>query len=263
MISGGIKGWLIAACVLILAGGLLFCGVMSCIGWDFSRLATVKYETKRYEISEEFDSIEILDNTADILFLPSKDGKAAVECAESESCTYLVTVEDGTLRVARQEEDGRPWWEMIAITAGEAAVTVYLPSDAYLALAVTLSTGDVTVSGDFRFESIDIAVTTGDVVCRASAERLKLAASTGDITLFDVTAGEIALTTSTGDITVSGCDAERIELVTGTGDVEGTLLTPKIFDAQSRTGDVCLPENGNGGTCRIRTKTGDIDIRLH
>lgn len=48
------KVWLIIAASLVLTGCILFAGVMTALKWDFMELATVKYETNIYEISEAF-----------------------------------------------------------------------------------------------------------------------------------------------------------------------------------------------------------------
>ena len=44
----GTKIWLIVAAALVLVGGGLFVVTMTMIGWDFSKLSTVKYETNKY-----------------------------------------------------------------------------------------------------------------------------------------------------------------------------------------------------------------------
>ena len=46
------------------------------------------------------------------------------------------------------------------------------------------------------------------------------------------------------------------------GNVTGTLLTDKIFLAQSDTGRVDLPKTVGGGKCEITTDTGNIEISV-
>jgi DUF4097 and DUF4098 domain-containing protein YvlB len=58
------------------------------------------------------------------------------------------------------------------------------------------------------------------------------------------------------------CDAEEIIIHTDTGDVTGTLLTPKIFQVETDTGRVDIPESGSGGKCQIKTDTGDIQVEI-
>ena len=61
------KIWLITAAVLILGGCIIFGAVMSMLNWDFTALSTVKYRTSSYEISEEYDSILINVDVADVV----------------------------------------------------------------------------------------------------------------------------------------------------------------------------------------------------
>ena len=53
------KIWLITAISLILIGGIVFGGAMAMLGWDFSKLSTVKYEESKYEIKDDYNDISI------------------------------------------------------------------------------------------------------------------------------------------------------------------------------------------------------------
>lgn len=57
-------------------------------------------------------------------------------------------------------------------------------------------------------------------------------------------------------------DAAEIYVRTDTGDVTGSLLTDKIFFAETDTGDIDVPESVEGGKCKIKTDTGDISIKI-
>ena len=49
---------------------------------------------------------------------------------------------------------------------------------------------------------------------------------------------------------------------TDTGDVTGSLLSDKIFLAESDVGSVDVPKTTTGGVCEIRTDTGKIAITI-
>ena len=68
--------------------------------------------------------------------------------------------------------------------------------------------------------------------------------------------------TDTGDVKLDACDANSIDIETDTGDVMGSLITPKIFDTDTDTGRVSVPQSSEGGFCKIRTDTGDINIEI-
>ena len=316
------KIWLIIAALLVVAGLMLFAAAMSAYRWNFTRLSTVAYETNTYEISEIFTNISIATDTADIVFLPSHDGKCRVECCEEEKAKHSVTVQDGTLTIQlideRTVEDYIPY---IGINIGSPKITVYLPEGQYASLSLSGSTGDIEVPEAMQFEDVDISFSTGDVSFFASAASVKIKTGTGSILMEHASAGALDLSVSTGHITVSDvicegnvqvsvstgkvsftnlrcqnllsqgntgdilmenviasdsfsierttgdvalvrCDASEIFIKTTTGDVHGSLLSEKMFIAQTDTGDVTVPRISSGGMCQIDTTTGDIYITL-
>ena len=294
----GTKVWLITAASLVLLGCILFVGVMTTLGWDFSKLSTYQYRSNEYEISEDFSSISIYTETADITFASSEDQKYRVICYEDEKLGHSVFVEDGSLIIKRS--DDREWYDYIGIGFDFPKITVCIPRGEYGALTVCTTTGDVIISDDFSFSSIDISGSTCGVTSYASAlDELKIKLTTGDIKLKNMSAGDIELSVSTGDVYLSGiacesltssgntgdisldnvivaqklsverstgdvefekCDASEIYVKTDTGDVEGSLLTEKVFVTETDTGSVKVPKSTVGGRCKIITDTGDIEI---
>ncbi len=255
------KVWLITAAFLVLIGCILFVGVMTALEWDFNALATVEYKTNIHEIREDFDSISIDSDTADIVFLLSDDGKCRAECREQENTKHSVTVENGTLNVKQTDE--RTVRDLIGLNFDTPKITVYLPEREYLSLCVKVSTGDICVEG-INVGALDLTVSTGkvtltDISCKSVISN----GSTGDILLKNVVAAEkLFIERSTGDVKLVGSDAAEICIKTDTGDVTGSLLTDKTFVAQSDTGRVDVPKNVSGGRCEISTDTGNIKITV-
>ena len=273
--------WLIVAAALTLSGALIFTGVMSSVAWDFTILASDKYVTNTYEITDDFKDISINLSSSDISVLPSEDGVCRVVCVEEKKIVHKVVVEGETLRIT--ENDTRKWYEYIGIGIGNTSITIYLPKPAYNAIMVTGSTCDVSIEGltvrelSFKLSTGDVSIknitctgntylqnSTGDTVIEnASLRSLINSAGTGDITLENVIAQEkFEIARSTGDVKFISCDASEIQVETGTGSVTGTLLTDKIFTATTSTGDVKVPYCIEGGKCEITTSTGDIVISI-
>lgn len=294
---------LVLAALLILAGGLLFVCTMEALRWDFGELSTKQYETNTYEIREDFHSITMNTDTADITFVPSGDGKCSVVCCEETNANHSVAVNDGTLTIELVEDKTfADHIRNIGINFGAPKITIYLPQAEYVSLVIHEDTGDVELPQEFQFESVDIAVSTGDIACSASVSgQLKIKTSTGHIRVENVAADSLELTVSTGDVqlvnihcntlrttgntghillknviatdTISvrrttgdvrfdGADAAAIVVETDTGDVTGTLLSEKTFLAQSDTGDIKVPKTISGGRCEITTSTGDIRLEI-
>ena len=131
-------------------------------------------------------------------------------------------------------------------------------------LDLSVSTGDVQMK-NINTGALNIKVTTGKTTAyRVRCSHLTSDGSTGDLFLRDVVAKDsFTITRSTGDVTMEECDAGSMKITTDTGDVLGTLLTPKVFDAHTDTGNVTLPHvRPEGGPCEITTDTGNIYISL-
>lgn len=132
------------------------------------------------------------------------------------------------------------------------------------ALDLSVSTGEITVCDVTCQGDVKIHVSTGktkltDIACK----NLTSSGNTGDISLKNVIATEkFSLERSTGDVKFDGCDAAEISVKTDTGDVTGTLLSEKVFLAETDTGRVEVPKTATGGRCEITTDTGDIRIKI-
>ena len=131
-------------------------------------------------------------------------------------------------------------------------------------LDLTTSTGRVEVSSVTCGGDVAVTVSTGKTMLSdISCESVISSGSTGMVVLTNVIAEEsITIARSTGDVKLEKCDAGELFIKTDTGDVTGTLLSEKVFLAQSDTGRVDVPGTVTGGRCEITTDTGDIRIEI-
>ena len=251
---------MIVGLALVLLGLALFAIIMTANHWNFRALSTTSYETNLTPIGENFQNITVQTDTARLCFLPSEDGLARVECYEDIKEKHAVTVENGTLFIRSHNE--KKWYESIGINFGTPTVTVYLPEENYGDLIVTGHTGDVTIPNDFRFESIDIAVTTGSVTCGASATgNLKLKTSTGDIFVSGISAASLELTVTTGQITAreTACE-EDIDIRVRTGKAVLTDVSCRNLTTSGTTGDLTLRNVIASGKIEIERSTGTVKL---
>ena len=256
------KVWLLVATSLVLVGGILFAGVMTTLGWDFSKLSTVQYESNLYTIDKPYQNIRIITDTAHITLVPSQNAVTSIDCYEQNNVKHSVAVEGDTLVV--QVVDTRAWYEHIGITVDSPYVKITVPKRAYNALTIQADTSDVEIAKELHVNSIDVSTTTGDVINRAAfCQNVTIQTSTGDVCLDHITATEtISVVSSTGDVTMNASDGSELHITTSTGDVTGTLLTEKVFITQTETGDVAVPPSTTGGRCEITTDTGVVSITL-
>ena len=255
------KIWLVIAAILVVVGCMMFGGVMAVLGWDFVKLSTDKYETNKYEIEEDFNAISMNTDTADITFVPSEDAKCKVVCYEQENATHSVAVKDNTLVI--ETIDSRTWYEYVGINFGTPEITVYLPKKVYTSLSINEDTGDITVSDMTCLGDITLNVSTGETtLTNVECKNLISSGSTGYVFLNHVIATEkFSIKRNTGDVRFDGSDATEIFVETSTGDINGTLLSEKVFIAQTDTGKIRVPKTVTGGRCELTTDTGDIKIK--
>ena len=252
------KVWLIIATSFVLVGGIIFGGVMSMLEWDFTKLSTGKYETNDHEITENFKSISIITNTADIVLLPSENSKTSVSCYEQRNAKHLVAVNDGALVI--EVVDTRKWYEHIGINFSTPKITVYIPQEEYGALFVKSSTGNVEIPKEFKFKSIDISESTGNVTNYASAsEDIIIKTSTGNIHVENVSANTLDLSVSTGEVTVSNVTCEGdVKINVSTGKTNLTNIRCKNVVSTGNTGAISLKNVIAAGSFLIKRSTGDV-----
>lgn len=299
--SKAIKKLFIAAAFLTISGSVIFIGAMAALGFDFSKLSTMKYETNTYEVSGGFDKISIDTDITDIVFARSDDESCKVVCFEAERMKHSVRCSNGTLTIGVNDE--RKWYEHIGISISSPKMTIYLPQSEYTSLSIDTATGNIDIPKGFNFNEIEIKSATGDIDCTANAsDSIKIRSNTGNIDVSSVKSkcdidiktntgsvkltdiactnftaesdtGKITLTnvvaednifieSDTGSIKLNSSDAARLSLKTDTGNITGTLLSEKIFIAKSSTGKVNVPETESGGKCEIKTATGNIKIEI-
>ena len=255
------KSWLLAATLLVVAGLAFFALVMQVNGWDFSKLGTGEYELNTYEISEEFSSLSLDTDTADIIFVLSQDGKCKVECFEEVKAKHSVTVEEDTLSI--QNVDERTLMDRIGIFYESPKITVHLPKTQYKALLVQESTGGVTIPQDFTFDTVTISVDTGAVSFSAfSSGQVKIKTSTGAIRLENTSAESFDLTVSTGKVTVSNVTCQGdMNVRVSTGKTVLTDVTCKNLTSNGSTGDITLDQVVAAETLSVERSTGDVAFK--
>ena len=256
--SRGTKVWLIIATLFVIVGMIIFGGVMVAFQWDFTKLSTVKYETNETEVTEMYDNISVITNTADVVLVPSENEESSVVCYEQKNLKHFVEVEDGTLVI--RVEDTRKWYEHIGIHFGTPKITIRVPQTVRGALSVKSSTGAVNIPKDFEFKSIDVSATTGAVHCFASAsDDIKIKLSTGGIHMKHVSAKSVSLSVTTGNVTVESLSCKEDFVVSvSTGKTELKNVTCSSLTSTGSTGDIIMKKVIVTGKLALKRSTGDV-----
>lgn len=256
----GVKIWIIAAALLVAVGGILFTCTMTALGWDFSRLSTVSLESAEYDITDDFNGISIVTDTSDIIFIPSEDGKTRVVCREEENARHSVSVNNGILEIT--QNNSKKWYEHIGFSFAAPKITVYLPKSEYGALKISSETGDINIPKDFKLDSAEISLSTGDVNFRASvSEAVKIKATTGDILFKDVSAGNVDISVSTGDVTLTGLSCiGDVKVKVTTGEVLLKDVTCNALTSSGSTGDIVMKNVIAAEKMSVKRSTGDVEL---
>jgi len=243
---------------LVAAGLLLIMVSFIACGCSFKNIEGGDGEMNTYEVEEKFSGIYVDIETADLTFIPTNDGSTRVACEnEKRKLSHTAEVNDGKLEIKLNDE--RKWYDHLMFSFKSPKIYVYLPEGEYTSLFIKAATGDIEIPADFKFDTIDLSLSTGDVECRASAnDFIKIKASTGDVELSGVMAKNIDVSLSTGDIELENCKAESISLETTTGYIEASgLQVDSAFSTEVSTGktelsDVnCKTYTSEGSTGRI------------
>lgn len=295
------KRLLIAAAVLAVIGGAIFAIAFAVLGFDINQISTQKYEFNTYMLNEDFNSIEINTETANVIFAKSDSDKCRIECTEREKMKHTAEVRGETLVI--DTLNTRKWYDYIGMNFGNETVTVYLPKDVYTSLKVNTNTGCTEIPKIFSFENVNIKTDTGVIECFADVSNsielqtdtgsiraensapngeVKVKTSTGSIAIADIRCNKLSavsntgiielkntiaednmtITCATGSVKFDGCDANEIKVKTNTGSITGTLLSDKVFFAKSAVGNVDVPKTASGGTCELTTDTGNIKLEI-
>lgn len=252
------KIWIVTAAFLVSVGSVVFAVAMSKLGWDFTKLSTVNYETNVYEITDDFAGITLNTDIADIDFALSNDGKCSVKCREEEKAKHSVTVEDGTLKIVMN--DKKRWYEHIEINFASPKITVYLPKTAYESLVIKGNTCHVEIPKSFTFTNADITLTTGETDFFAKvSEILKIKATTGDICVENISVGSVKLSVSTGEVSVENVNcAEDFKVGVSTGEVFLDGVACKSVISDGSTGDITLKNVIAAEKISLKRSTGNV-----
>lgn len=299
------KIWLIVSILCIIAGAamLLCSGVRSGddLGWFLQSAGAAEIqEEQSVEVTERFHSLRILSGSSDVKLLPSGNGDCRVVWGETEYSQCLVSVEDGTLTVTREELSHAR--RGLILYYKSLPLRVYLPAGSYEKLEILTTSGDVTAEGGFFFDAARVETASGDIrlpgftagelrLSSTSGEQrlegcsvdgaAELSSGSGDIRLEDtgagslsvsgtssevrlantVSAGSIRVETGSGDIRLRDVSAESFDLSSTSGDVKGSIRGSVDFIVDTGSGDIRTRGGVRGaGECRVRTGSGDVDL---
>jgi len=277
------KTALIIATVFVVVGLVMSVVCFAVMGFDFKELNMMKPVTNDHTVKEEFSSIEITAVEAELRIILSDEEFCRVVCNEDENRPHTVTVENGVLKIERQEK--LPLLKrLLRLSWGKQDITLYLPKKEYASLRAQTVSGNISVDPDFVFMGdFDAKTVSGNItVPRLNCKSFSAETVSGNITVttlncasFDAETvsgesrfssvcctGEFEASSVSGNIKLDRCDATTLDLEAVSGNVSGTLLSPKSFVTDTTSGKVTVPKDSAGGRCKIETTSGNISFSI-
>ncbi len=168
----------------------------------------------------------------------------------------VLTAESGSVRMSSPVSDSL----LVTTLSGNIALAD-LTSDT---LTATTSSGNISLA-DLSIDTMRVSSSSGSLsLSYVRAAALTASAMSGNVRLYNVYAIDtLDVKTTSGNIKLESTDAAEITLTASSGNINGTLLTGKLFDVQTGSGNVdCPPSIRDGGTCTVRTKSGNVKIHI-
>lgn len=233
--------------------------------FNFKEIDMSQYTENTHNITNSFNSISIQVSTADIIFVPSADGKITVVTEDSDKLKHTVDVdENGTLNI--KSNDSRKWYDsIVSFSWTSPKITVNIPSSiTYSELDVTQTTGSIDIPKAFTFGEIHISKTTGSARCKASCSgELYIHTTTGSITVSDASAQSADIHSTTGSVYVSSVNIEsRLLINTTTGSIKLDNTECQSLSASATTGSIKLDGCRASVSAELSASTGSINGNL-
>ena len=129
-------------------------------------------------------------------------------------------------------------------------------------ITVNSSTGSINLRNDTVSEKISIDSDTGNIkLDNVTCNDYYSHSDTGDVNFVNTNVtNKVEIKNGIGYVKFVASDADTLDIKTSTGDVNLELNTPKIVQADTKTGRKNVPVSVTGGLCEIKTSTGDIKV---
>ena len=274
----------VAACLvvagLILGGVALLTGGFRFENFQFGfgprTITQTELTPKTYVVRDAFRAIDVRSASGDVELRRSTDGSCRAECVECEGWTHTVEVRGGTLYVEREIKAKN---NLILGVSGRDVIELWLPETDYEALAVSASSGDVTIGAEYSFGTANVASTSGDVDFRAQVDGgLSVAATSGTLAVTGVGCASLTMSSTSGDLYLSGVETGSVRLSgtsgnvslenvaasgelyvhTTSGDVRMQSVTCRALEAESNSGEKTLTDVVAQDTFRVKSTSGDL-----
>ncbi len=245
-------------------------------------------EWQELRLEEELSDIFVSVGGTDLEILPTDQNTCSVVYQEDPRTAYKIGVqhegvEKGLLYVS--EQNNQKWYDYLRPNPSKRTVYLFLPAGAYASLSADTASGNILCEGEgLSFQRIALGTASGNIRCDFPAtEELNVSSASGEIEVagqsprwafLSSASGNMSLSnvlaekrlqaqSSSGSITLNRCDGGEVALESSSGDIRGSLLSDKLFEIETVSGNVaCPPSVKDGGLCSITTASGSVSIQI-
>ena len=231
-----------------------------------------RVEQKEFLITDPFESLTVIDSSADVSINSSWDEQCRVHCSESDRLHYSVSVQEGVLTVRREDSGAQ-----VSLFEDDLSLQIYLPAAHYRTLKVETSSGEIDSDGP-DWDQVQLKSSSGDIwLWEISTGALEIESSSGETYLSDVQAdslriqsvsggvsvyggsfGEISVSGSSGDVSVSSLSAGKTQIRTVSGAQWISFAQLEELQLKSSSGDLDLSGTSCAGSLSANTVSGQI-----
>ena len=213
--------------------------------------AAVKLEVGELSMQSTSGNIELSGVTADLATITSTSGEISLK--DVSAGDLLTSATSGGIVFNK-------------VTAGKAAISctsgdISLRNITADAIMVSGTSGDIELLGT-KCGSVELNTNSGELEMEDVAAELavKMKTTSGDISCVHTDGTEVMLESISGEIDFEHLKGTEILLESASGDVKGSIVGAMRYETKTTSGDIRVPNSGDGGECRINTTSGDIWI---
>lgn len=246
------KTALTVAAILLILGAAVSTAALAAVHFDFRRLSTDGYIYWEREPEGEFTKIQVDGSACDVKILAdmkmTEEHLCRVEYSGSSNTGARAYVLGGTLFItggdSGQAEKSEDWMNFVGIHTSEPEFTVHV--------------------APCRYETIEVRLTSGNTELHdLYADEIAVFAKSGNVLFDETTASDqLSVEVTSGNVSLKNSDAGDIRVVAESGNVEGNLLTGKMFQVTSVSGNINVPEDCGNDFCRVKVTSGNVRLRI-
>lgn len=252
---------------IILAVGVLALTVGFIIKWSnptaYADLFEKQYVEKIITEDEIVTSFSLIYTSGSVRFEPSTDDKLSIKYYETDSMQYAYSFSDG--KAVFSSKSIFSLKDLFRFGKNSYATVIYLPTTVAGKLDVSVSSGQLTLSGlTNTLQALNVVVGSGQTsLSNITCQTLNITVNSGKLYLSGVQAVNSNLTLASGDINLANCSLGNLVLDVNSGEIEAQNLTIQSISGEIDSGDTEINLAGTVEDYAFNCKANSGEIELY